>query len=967
MENSYQSLIANLSSGVRREKLDGREFFVAPLSLIVPGILNGSRGPLLYTGEDAKKYAKAWEGSPVVVYHPTRNGKPISAQDSAVVHIGVVKNSKMGSKLQAEAWIDVENVKEHDERVYDALVNGTPMEVSTGLGTTIEDVPPGTTHNGQPYVGIAREWRADHLALLPDQRGACAISDGCGLMVNSNGSEIVDTLPQISTLQSWERITVANELKYKITRLPDPELQETVENCDDSGECEACKAKRLAKVANEEELVDNCKGEVECPKCKAKRMAKEKAAETTNADEPPADLVDNAEQVEYYDVSVILNCGGEGGTPGPCKLSQSGIRKVAKATGLSEQSVKDLQDLAAQPREPKERLGEALKAQKQRAKDRKAVLKKNTNEGLVKVELPQQDGGKLDSAKSTTVGGKKYKLGDSISHKGKKGTLVAVDPEGGQFVIKSENEHHWIANQLSHDDLRQLDVQNLLKRIENCKGTSKPGPCKTSGPDARKYGTDDSGKVHPDMKMSKKDHEAVKAHAAKSYPEHSTKATEATKKTLAIPKGKLNKAQLDSAANLHQEAADAHYRAAGSAPDKSQKAEHFKQWGFHTDQTIKFDKKYKQTHNDSITLSEDTPVEVKRILTYKNVQNLLKRIENCKGTGKPGPCPLNKKPPSASSRTSANALKASDAADTGSSHKLHGIAAAAHEYAAQVQKKEGNHSRAALHTQSAGYHRKKETSLLMNNSNDVLDSLVAKRSDINNGRPTMADKKLTDSDRLKLVDHLITNSSVWEEEDRETLNSLADVRLYGLAVQEQTLLENAEGDADPEDSGDDDDSDDGVENKGKLPAALQKAIDAKKGKKDPADEEDEEDEEMTENSVRPLTEAQWLAQAPKSIRSLVQNAQRREQNEKNELIINMTDHLDDEQRPQMMKVLNSKSLQELELLSTLKVTNATPAEDVQNYAGQAIPMRTMNSKAKIDPNDGLEVPVMNWKQESKVS
>jgi hypothetical protein len=39
-------LTANLVGRSRRETLNGREYIVAPVTLIVPGVLNGSKGAL---------------------------------------------------------------------------------------------------------------------------------------------------------------------------------------------------------------------------------------------------------------------------------------------------------------------------------------------------------------------------------------------------------------------------------------------------------------------------------------------------------------------------------------------------------------------------------------------------------------------------------------------------------------------------------------------------------------------------------------------------------------------------------------------------------------------------------------------------------------------------------------------------------------------------------------------------------
>lgn len=207
-----EQLTANLVGKCRTEEVDGVKYLVAKIAALNPGVLNGSRGPLLYTPEDTRKATKSWNQIPLVVYHPTDDaGKPISANTDGVVHVGFTKNAKYGGKLTVEGWFDVEKTKATDSRVYDALINGTPMEVSTGLGTTNEEAPAGASYLGHLYSHIARDHRPDHLAILPDQRGACSINDGCGLHVNQQGEKMAELL---------------------------------CTNCGDDGECETCKAKR---------------------------------------------------------------------------------------------------------------------------------------------------------------------------------------------------------------------------------------------------------------------------------------------------------------------------------------------------------------------------------------------------------------------------------------------------------------------------------------------------------------------------------------------------------------------------------------------------------------------------------------------------------------------------------------------------------------------------------------------------
>ena len=626
-ETPSERVTVNILGRTRRATLNGREHIVAPLSMIVEGVLNGSKGSLFYPADEIGKNPSQWNGVPLVAYHPTRMGQPVSARDPDVLNesgLGVVLKSRFdsqSSRLLAEGWFDVDAVRNYDKklppdaRMLPRLEASQAIELSTGLFTRNEKASEGANHRGRYYSHIARDYSPDHLAVLPDQRGACSLQDGCGVMINKAAEDI-----------------------------------ELCTNCGDDGECKACKAKRLAKVENEEpeeileevenetseELVDNCKGEVECPKCKAKRAAKMKemgeetpeySGKTTN--EESVDLVDNAEDssVEYYDISEILNCGGKGGEPGPCPHVTRTIQSLRHVTTGSQ--------------------------------------------------------------------------------------------------ANQQGQDAWFNSQATQ----------------------------------------------------------------KAYPS----------------KGKVKG-----------------YKSFGDAVQK----------GFESKVT--------------------------------NLSRMAQSFE---------------------------------------------------------------------------------------------------------GGQLMADKKLTAEDRLKLVDHLVSNSKVWEEEDRETLNALGDVKLYGLAVQEQTL------NADPEESEDSEDSEDeegGATENGHTPAALKKYQFKKKGKKvskeeEAADEEEDDEEEMTDNS-RPMTEAEWLAKAPKSLRSVVQNAQRREAAEKQELIANMTDHLEYDQKSLLVKVLNAESFNKLQTLSTLTAKSTTEVlTPVHNYRGQAVPMRVISGKSNVDPNEVLALPTINWKKESKAN
>lgn len=185
-----EQLTANLTGKVRYEELNGRKYIVVPMTMIVPGVLNGSKGPLLYPPEECANNVEAWNGMPIVVYHPKLNGQAISARTPEVLNsqgIGFVFKSNYQDKVVAEGWYDIETTQRVDNRIIEKIEAGEPIELSTGLFTDNEPADEGATYNGKPYNFIARNYRPDHLAVLPDQVGACSLKDGCGVLVNEKG------------------------------------------------------------------------------------------------------------------------------------------------------------------------------------------------------------------------------------------------------------------------------------------------------------------------------------------------------------------------------------------------------------------------------------------------------------------------------------------------------------------------------------------------------------------------------------------------------------------------------------------------------------------------------------------------------------------------------------------------------------------------------------------------------------
>lgn len=203
-----ETLLVNLSKQVRESKLNDRDYLVAPLTLIVPGVLNGSKGSLYYPPEEITRDPLVWNHIPIVVNHPQKDGVHVSARSPEILNdfsVGIILNAKIvDDKLVAEGWFDVDATKRVDERIYLSLAANWPIELSTGLFTTNEPAPEGATFNGKSYDFVARGYRPDHLAILPDTIGACSLADGCGVLANAlkDGGSLLLNQPSHDALRN---------------------------------------------------------------------------------------------------------------------------------------------------------------------------------------------------------------------------------------------------------------------------------------------------------------------------------------------------------------------------------------------------------------------------------------------------------------------------------------------------------------------------------------------------------------------------------------------------------------------------------------------------------------------------------------------------------------------------------------------------------------------------------------------
>lgn len=191
---------SNSNYEIRRDTLNGVEHIVVPVIMMVEGVHSGSHGPILHMAEDLGRYPESWDGMPVTIGHPKVDGQYVSANSPSVLHdwaVGRIFNTQIvDSTLKAEAWLNEEDLERISEVTLERIKNGETIEVSIGIFSD-EEMTSGIWNN-ERYTAIARNYRPNHLALLPDEVGACSISDGCGIRVNKQEKTKVTTQKKIS-------------------------------------------------------------------------------------------------------------------------------------------------------------------------------------------------------------------------------------------------------------------------------------------------------------------------------------------------------------------------------------------------------------------------------------------------------------------------------------------------------------------------------------------------------------------------------------------------------------------------------------------------------------------------------------------------------------------------------------------------------------------------------------------------
>ena len=235
---------AEVSGKVKTFEHEGKRIMSVPVVAIVEGVLNDFYVP----SDEFGKFVNSWEGIPVPVDHPQVNGMHVSANLPDILssrNIGRFHNVDIvDNKLKGEMWIFVEDAKKKGfGEIINRLEKGEKIEVSTAYFADTE--PTRGNHNGVEYSGIHRNLRPDHLAILPDDIGACSVEQGCGTFQNHQKGKIMskfDDLLKVFGLKADEHKDKEEEVLALFGNAEEEEEEEV-----------KAKAKEEEEVAAEEE------------------------------------------------------------------------------------------------------------------------------------------------------------------------------------------------------------------------------------------------------------------------------------------------------------------------------------------------------------------------------------------------------------------------------------------------------------------------------------------------------------------------------------------------------------------------------------------------------------------------------------------------------------------------------------------------------------------------------------------
>lgn len=190
---------------LRTGQYEGREHIVVPVVALMEGVIHAinAETPEFVPIQCLACAPQGWNGRPIVLAHPVRNGRQISANSPEVLEaqaFGRIFNARiLGKKLLMDAWIDPVRAKAVGaDRMLERIQANDMVEVSVGAFVVAEATA--GIYNNKIYKAVWKDVVPDHLAFLPRGVGACSNQMGCGTPRAAEAAMLI-------TADGWEAIS----------------------------------------------------------------------------------------------------------------------------------------------------------------------------------------------------------------------------------------------------------------------------------------------------------------------------------------------------------------------------------------------------------------------------------------------------------------------------------------------------------------------------------------------------------------------------------------------------------------------------------------------------------------------------------------------------------------------------------------------------------------------------------------
>ena len=166
---------------------NGKEYISVPAVIMVEGVHHGSQGKVLHTAEYLSVNVEDWDDIPVTITHPMKGGNYVGVAECPEYITGHTTHTVWEDGLKTELVLDVNELSKISPKTLKSLQANEPIEVS--IGAFSENIEEKGTFKGEDYDAKTVSYIPDHVAILPDDIGACSYVDGCGIRVYQKGEK----------------------------------------------------------------------------------------------------------------------------------------------------------------------------------------------------------------------------------------------------------------------------------------------------------------------------------------------------------------------------------------------------------------------------------------------------------------------------------------------------------------------------------------------------------------------------------------------------------------------------------------------------------------------------------------------------------------------------------------------------------------------------------------------------------